>query len=186
MTTNEISTLATLGNSDDDTTCSMLAAKSLHANISIKPYSEFELAIEALQAGHVDSVLVPVAYPHVGKFIMDDNLVVISTFMYNIPALVFASECKSQQEKYYTLFNHPATNPLMKDILYSKWETHSNVSSNTIACLKVLDEKYACCAITNAVCAQKYGLHIHQVLRNSISMPFVIFAKKHFEEENNK
>ena len=44
--------------------------------------------------------------------------------------------------------------------------------------LKILESENTSCAITNAVCAQKYGLSVNKIIRKGINMPFVIFTNK--------
>lgn len=169
--------IGTLGNNPNDVTCSVLAVKSLEGNFSIAAFSEFEYAAESLMCNKIDAMVVPGAYPHISKFIMNDQFVVTDVFTYIIPPLVFASKCEMFNHKYNVLYNHPATNPLIGEICTVKWYEQENVSSNTIACLKVLESEEDCCAITNAVCAEKYGLIVHQIIRAAINMPFVIFKK---------
>ena len=177
MIINGISLIGTLGNDSNDVTCSVLAAKSLGDSFNIAAFKEFEFAAESLMADKIDAMLVPGAYPSISKFIMNEQLDVMDVFTYTIPPLVFASKNKMIKDKYEILYNHPATNPLLKDVYNASWIEQRNVSSNTIACLEVLESERDCCAITNAACAQKYGLFIHQVIRASINMPFVIFIK---------
>ncbi len=178
MKTENISNIGTLGNNSNDVTCSILAAKSLGASFEVTAFSEFELAAESLVNNEIDAMLVPGAYPSISKFIMNRELTVIDTFMYVIPSLVFASYYKAKQSEYDILYNHPATNPLLNDICDAEWDAQENVSSNTAACLKVLENKHTSCAITNSACAERYGLVVHQVIRKGINMPFVIFIKK--------
>lgn len=178
MKVESISNIGTLGNNSNDVTCSILAAKSLGVSFEVTAFSEFELAAESLVNNEIDAMLVPGAYPSISKFIMNRELTVIDTFMYIIPSLVFASNYKTMQTEYDILYNHPATNPLLSDIYGVAWDKQENVSSNTVACLKVLESKYASCAITNSVCAERYGLVVHQIIRKGINMPFIIFTKK--------
>lgn len=178
MKMNGISIIGTLGNSSDDVTCSVLAAKSLGEAFTIAAFGEFELAADFLLSNNIDAMLVPGAYPSISKFIMNEQLVVKDVFTYVIPPLVLASKYMKLRSKYDILFNHSATNPLVKDICNTKWSKQQNVSSNTEACLEAVKSEYACCAITNAACAEKYGLLIHQVIRASINMPFVVFTRK--------
>lgn len=178
MITTGISTIGTLGKDSNDVTCSVLAAKSLGNTLTVSAFGEFEFAAESLMADKIDAMLVPGAYPNISKFIMNDRLAVKDVFTYTIPPLVFASKNATIKENYDILYNHPATNSLLKDIHNTSWHSQENVSSNTIACLKLLESNQTCCAITNAACAQKYGILIHQVLRAGINMPFVIFIKK--------
>lgn len=178
MTMDKISTIGTLGNDPNDVTCSILAVQSLGKTFTILAFSEFELAAEFLLADTIDGMVVPGAYPNIGKFIMNDQLYVIDVFTYTIPQLVFASKYLTIRDKYDILYNHPATDPLLNDICNTKWIKQENVNSNTEACLKALESEHTCCAITNAACAEKYGLFIHQVIRTGINMPFVFFIKK--------
>lgn len=173
-----ISTIGTLGNDPNDVTCSILAAKSLTGEFTIAAFSEFEFAAKFLITDNIDAMIVPGAYPNISKFIMNEQLVVTDVFTYTIPPLVFASKNRVTKSEYDILYNHPATNPLLNDIGMAKWHEQKNVSSNTVACLRVLESEYACCAITNAACADKYGLFVHKIIRDGINMPFVIFTKK--------
>lgn len=178
MTPNNISIIGTLGNNPNDVTCSVLAAKSLGDVFKIAAYDEFEHAAESLIGGNIDAMLVPGAYPNISKFIMNEQFTVMDVFTYVIPPLVFVSKQAKPTSQYDIMYNHPATNALLGDICKAKWVKQENVSSNTVACLKVLESIQTCCAITNAACAEKYGLLIHQVIRAEINMPFVIFIKK--------
>lgn len=170
--------IGTLGKDSNDVTCSVLATKSLDGKFAIAGYNEFELAAEALATNKIDAMIVPGAYPRISKFIMNEQFAVMDVFTYVIPPLVFASKYSMTRDEYDILYNHPATNPLLNDICNAKWDEQENVSSNTIACLKVLESEHISCAITNAICAEKYGLSIHQVIRAGIKMPFIIFIKK--------
>lgn len=174
----DIYKIGTLGKDAQDVTCSILAAKSLGNTFTIAAFGEFELAAESLLDNKIDAMVVPGAYPKIGKFIMNKQLVVKDVFTYVIPELVFASEYAIREDQYDILYNHPATNPLLPDIHYAKWNTQENVNSNTIACINVLSSEKSACAITNSACAEKYGLFVHQVIRKGINMPFVIFGKE--------
>lgn len=177
MMINENLIIGTLGNNPDDVTCSILAVKSLEGSFSIVAFSKFEDAAESLMYKKIDAMVVPGAYPHISRFIMNGQFVVADVFTYIIPPLVFASKCEIFNCKYNVLYNHPATNPLIGEIYTVKWYKQENVDSNSIACLKVLESGENCCAITNASCAEKYGLIVHQIIRSAINMPFVIFKK---------
>lgn len=178
MKLQETPIIGTLGNNPDDVTCSILAAKSLMGQYTVAAFKEFESAAASLAADDINAMLVPGAYPGISKFIMNKQFVVKDMFMYLIPPLVFVSGNAAIKDKYDILYNHKATNPLLDDIRDTEWTGQMNVSSNTEACLKVLKSEHNCCAITNAVCADKYGLFVHQMLRDRINMPFIIFIRK--------
>lgn len=178
MKSKNISTIGTLGKDTNDVTCSILAAKSLGSTFKLFAFNEFELAAQSLIENNIDAMIIPGAYPNISKFIMDDHFIVMDVFTYIIPSLVFASKDDVYKSKYDILYNHPATNPLLNDINNVIWDKQENVSSNTVACLKVLESENTSCAITNAVCAQKYGLSVNKIIRKGINMPFVIFTNK--------
>ena len=180
MSLKNITKIGTLGNDVNDATCSILAVKSLKEPISIVPFTEFELIVSPLLAEEIDAMVVPGAYPHISRFIMNELLVVANVFTFVIPPLVFGSKEPVPKINYETLYNHPATNPLIGDTK-AKWVNQVNVSSNSVACLSVLQSDKDCCAITNSECAQRYGLYVHQVLRADINMPFVVFVKNRKE-----
>lgn len=154
MTMDGISIIGTLGNDSNDVTCSVLAAKSLGKSFTIAAFREFEFAANSLIENGIDAMVVPGAYPNISKFIMNERLAVVDVYTYIIPPLVFASKYMTSKSEYETLYNHPATNPLLSDIVNVKWKKQENVSSNTIACLKALESNYTACAITNAACAK--------------------------------
>ena len=182
FTEQRINTVGTLGNDVNDPTCSILAVKSLNEPFTIVPYQEFEQIVEPLLAEDVDAMVVPGAYPNISKFIMNELLVVSNVFTFVIPSLVFGSKESVAKIEYDVLYNHPATNPLTNDI-NAKWGDQINVSSNSVACLNVLQSLHReCCAITNSACAEHYGIYVHKVLRAGINMPFVVFVKNRKEE----
>ena len=171
-----ISKIGTLGNDVNDVTCSILAVKSLGASFDIVPFQAFELAEKSLIAEEFDAMVVPGAYPQISKFIMNSLLIVFGVYTFIIPPLVLASKSCTLKNDYSTLYNHPATNPLSADV-NTKWNFQVNVASNTVACLEAIKDPYDCCVITNAACARRYGLYIHQTLREGINMPFIVFIK---------
>jgi len=185
MYTNEkIRSVGTLGADAEDVTCSVLAVKSLDGSFDLVAFSEFELAAQALLDGKIDAMVVPGAYPGIAKFIMHEGLQVAWVYTFIIPSLVFVSKHPTMKNEYRTLYNHPATNALLGDV-HTRWNAHQNVSSNTVACLEVLANGSDSCAVTNAVCAQKYGLHIHKVLREGINMPFTVFTARTFQTQRS-
>ena len=169
------SKLGTLGKDKDDVTCSILAAKSMLSVEEIVAYEQFEIASEALITKEIDAMLVPCAYPMIGSFIMHRMLCVAGTYLYQIPPLVFASAQSDVARHYDVLYNHIATDHLLSETGVD-WSRHQHVSSNTYACTELLKSSGRSCAITNEVCASRYGLHINKVLREAIMMPFLIFV----------
>ena len=179
MEVGSIANIGTLGSHQNDVTCSMLAARSIAKtrNIMLHPYDRYEPAVDSVISGLLDAALVPAAYPGINKFIMDDRTEISDVILYRIPPLVFVSKYITAEARYHKLFNHPATNPLVDHITCSTWDAQENVTSNSVACERALDVSGVYCAITNKVCAEKYHLHIHEVIRKPINMPFILFTK---------
>jgi len=169
--------VGTLGNSPNDVTCSIEAAKNWNKAEEIVAFPKFEYAVDELKAGKIDSVIIPCAYPDIRVFIMDEQLAVTETYFFFLPSLVFVSRRLKADRHYDVLYNHPATNVLIKETNV-EFETNINVNSNTTACTEVLSAQSSCCAITNELCAKKYGLQIHKYLREKLRMPFLVFANK--------
>lgn len=106
--------IGTLGKSAKDPTCSMLAAHELYKAVELRGFPTFEEAIKELKYKSINKVIVPAAYPNIRNFIMDDNLKVEKSFIYDIPDLVLVS--KVDLPSYDVIFLHPATQSLLPKI----------------------------------------------------------------------
>ena len=169
----EVGTLNDMNN----LTCSYQAAlKKIKNSSKIVSYATFEDAASDVKQETLESFLVPVAYPDVGKFIMDSELKVVLTFEFKIPPLVLAGAQKIRLNYINNLYYHPATKHLIPELnleIKSIQETASNAESAELA--KIIENSSA---ITNQLCADFYMLNIHMVLRSGINMPFLVFNKQ--------
>lgn len=168
--------IGTLGNKDFPSTCSYAAAQNQFVNHQIELFETFEQAISFLKRNEIDMVVIPAAYPNINPIIMDENLKVVETFLYNIPNLVLATNVN--RDNFDTLYLHPATLSLVdkidKSITFSRVET---VNSNTDAAMKVhLSQNNIC--ITNQLCIEPHHLKILQIIKPTFIMPFICFKKK--------
>jgi hypothetical protein len=178
--------LGTLGDEESQLTCSMYIAKKMNS-CELKGYSSFEKAVESLKNNVIQKVLVPGAYPSINQFIMDDNLEVHQSFVAKIPSLVFASSSANKKE-ISELFLHEATKNLVSDIPnISDVVMLTYVDSNEEACKQLVKGSNSTACITNSLCADYFDLKVHLILREGISMPWVIFKmkEKHNEENSN-
>ncbi|MGM0890287.1 MAG: prephenate dehydratase domain-containing protein [Bacillota bacterium] len=171
------STLGTLGDSNGFLTCSMHVAKEWNKASLIKPYSLFEYAADAVKEGNLSCLLVPGAYPKINSLIMDKELSVTETFIKEIPSLVLVGINESMPTNVEVIYHHPATTDLLSEVKLS-FDEHQNASSNSEACIKLLNSSKNAVAITNQICAKHYKLNIYQVLRTGIDMPWICFTKK--------
>jgi hypothetical protein len=167
--------LGTLGDENGFLTCSMHVARKIDKANLIKPYPHFEDGSADLKSGHISCLLVPGAYPKIGSFIMDSQLVVAETFVERIPSLVLCGVPPECPREVNSIIHHPATTYLLRETEVA----HQNcilASSNPEACRMLLRESRSAVAITNQPSAEFYDLAIYKVLREGIRMPWVCFT----------
>lgn len=171
-----IQKLGTLGNDSMGLTCSMDVARRWGGAESIEPFASFEKASHAVKHGHVDAFLVPEAYPHLNSFIMDSALTASDTFIMEIPSLVFCVAPHKPVADVQLVFHHAATTALLSEVAIP-WKEAIHASSNVEACHSLLERPEESACVTNALCASHFKLKLIQVLRDSISMPWICFRK---------
>lgn len=166
--------IGTLGNKKFPSTCSYVAALDQFPSGTINLYSTFEEAVHCLKRHEVDKVVIPAAYPRINPIIMDEDLEVVSTFIFKIPDLVLAAKNISDSE-FECLYFHEATLSLLNRIEDKFcFKSKHMANSNTEAALQAgLSDKNAC--ITNSVCVGKFGLNILQTVKLGFKMPFIVF-----------
>lgn len=169
------STLGTLCDDPNGLTCSFDVAQRWGRAKEIVPYSTFEQAAEAVKIGGIQSFLVTAAYVNVYKFIMDAELLADEVFLMKIPDLVLAGREEKQPSNTDVVFYHPSTAPLLDEI-ETIYTSHKPVTSNSRACVELF-ETPGSIAITNRLCADHYKLNIYQVLRKSMTQPWISFVK---------
>ncbi|KAA9007569.1 hypothetical protein F4V43_03515 [Paenibacillus spiritus] len=174
--TSSYSVLGTLGDSEGFLTCSMHVAKEWDHADQIRAYPLFETAAEDLRSEKIDCLLVPAAYPHLGRFIMDRDLKAAESFIRQIPALVLGGMESVPSSSTEQVYHHPATTHLLSEIDTEYQET-VGVASNSEACRRVLENPQSSVCITNQLCADYYGLSTYKILREGIRMPWICFTK---------
>ena len=160
-------------------TCSYDAVKKWGRSVGIvgiRPFPSFEAAAEALKREELSAVVVPAAYPRLGSLIYDSALMVRESFLMKIPNMVLAGLAPLAPNYVHSLYHHPATAPLLKEVPFRVVETRA-VSSNSKACMALLSDPQPAAVITNALCASFYELKVYRVLRVGIRMPFIVFVR---------
>jgi hypothetical protein len=171
-------TLGTLCDEPNGLTSSFHVAKGLGRHDELAGFPTFEMAAEAVKAGAIEACLVPAAYPLTYRFIMDASLEAVETCLAAVPDVVLVSTRAEMPPAIETLFQHPATEPLSRE-LGRPVHRHEFTTSNSAACVQLLGYgSQDGMAITNALCAAYYRLTTHMVLRRQLQMPFICFGRR--------
>ena len=159
----------------------MFVAHKKMPSCSIIPYPTFENAIYALKCGEVSLVLVPSAYSLINRFIMDEKIRVMKTFIEIIPPLVIVSKNLKREvivKDVTKIYLHEATISILNELKFESAPLICKVDSNVEACKFLLnDDDINSCAITNLLCAKYFDLNVIKTLRVDVKMPWVIFSK---------
>lgn len=168
--------IGTLCDEPNGLTCSYDVATRWGQADRVEPYPTFESAAADVREGKLPAFLVPAAYPQLHAFIMDANLVAEQIFIMQIPNLVLVGKTETPPRRVASLFHHPATASLIPALDVTIEAAHP-VVSNSRACVELLDAAEPAIAITNALCATHYKLHVYATLRHGLRMPFVCFVR---------
>ncbi len=169
-------TLGTLCDEPNGLTCSVYVARRWNKAESILPYPSYEEAAADVITGKIDVCLVAGAYPKLSFLIFDTRLVVKETFVMQIPPLVLVGTHDTIPEDLRVLYHHPATTPLLPETGLS-FQPNELVSSNSMACKRLLESPDDSMAITNQICADFYKLHLFKILRPGTMMPWICFGR---------
>jgi hypothetical protein len=173
----QIGILGTLCDDPEGLTCSFDAARRWGRAREIRAFPSFEAAAESVKSGQTNACLVPAAYPSINPLIMDSDLTVVHVFRMKIPSLVLAAKNSGNHSKISTLIYHPAVRPLLNEVSAS-FEDTLEVSSNSIACVRLQESKLPSLCITNLLCADHFRLTIIQSLREGLIMPWICFSAR--------
>jgi hypothetical protein len=173
--------LGTLCDEPDGLTCSFDAARRCARAGTLKGYPTFEAAAEAVKCGAITSCLVPAAYPGLAALLMDPQLSVDDVFVSVLPPLVLVGRDRNEPRSVEVVFHHPATVRLLDEIGI-EYERAVTVTSNTRACVQVLESSTSAAAITNLLSADHYGLRVYRMLRVGLRMPFICLVRAFIKE----
>lgn len=142
----------------------------------ITPVGSFEEGAKLVNAGAVDVVLVPAAYPSLSGLIMGRNLRATCVFINPIVPLVYVISPATQLSTISRLYLHPATDALVEEASVRSDLERVYCSSNTLACQRASVDPTSA-AITNLPSAQHFGMHVLKQLRDAVSMPWILFCR---------
>jgi hypothetical protein len=175
-----IGTLAALGETLEDRTCTMIIAEALQEHLKqsdvnqkmvIVPAASFEIAEQMAVDGDVEGVLIPAAYINFHKMILEARLKTIWSFDGQIPALVVSNPHRIDNPK--KIYSHPTPASYYGE--QSQRYTHQpglvKVNSNAVAYKKCLGNKWSVC-YTNSSCCPPNS--ITQVLKESVYVNFQV------------
>ena len=166
--------VGTLLDSYGGLTCSMVVARQRYGSEHVVGYESFEQASMGVLDGEIGSFLVPAAYPMLREFIMHPLLHAVESFVAPIVPLVVAVPRGSSRQHAKTLFLHPATEPLLPDVVL-QYDSYNFSSSNPAACQDALSAA-SCATLTNMPAATHFGMDIIQEMRKAVNMPWVRFC----------
>jgi hypothetical protein len=173
-------TIATLGDPLASTCSIDLAMQWLgEGRGRILGFASFEEAGDAVVSGLADLLLVPAAYPKMGRFIFDPQLATYEPFTGDLPPMVLVEAPEPAVPRIDKLYYHPALIKLAEQIEAQSGKPYQRVEvvSNAVACQEVLRDP-AAWALTNAVAAERYAVHTLATLREDWQMPTALFKAR--------
>ncbi|MEV5212495.1 hypothetical protein AB0K35_33965 [Micromonospora sp. NPDC053740] len=173
---------ATLADDPAGLTCSVTVGLEWAAHGragALLGYPTFEAAAKEVKAGKHDALLVAGAYPEIRSFFFDPALRAVEAFVAPLPDIVLAAPAHNakQSTEFTKLYYHPATYKLLESLDRVSLMETEQVTSNSLACRRATDDSGHAVAITNATCAEHYGLNVIDVLSAGTPMSFVVFER---------
>lgn len=166
--------IATLGDPPiNHLTSSYYVADKLALADGIVCYASFEESVQAVKLGKAEAAMIAGAYPEIRKIIMDEQLICVEAFVAEIPPLVVCGMQPELPLMVEIVYLHSATHSLLND-MKSKYDKAVETQATSIAAALAQEDSDSL-AICNQLAADYYGLHVHQVLRAGLMMPFSIF-----------
>ncbi|MFI0906882.1 hypothetical protein ACH4TE_25685 [Streptomyces sioyaensis] len=173
---------ATLADDSAGLTCSVIVGREWAAQGragALLGYPTFEAAAENVKAGKHDALLVAGAYPEIRSFFFDPALRAVEAFVAPLPDMVLAAPDQNAKRatEFSKIYYHPATNKLLQSLDRVSLVETEQVTSNSLACRRAMVDSGHAVAITNATCAEHYGLTVINVLSTGTPMSFVVFER---------
>ncbi|MFF5563664.1 hypothetical protein ACFY7Z_16425 [Streptomyces sp. NPDC012623] len=142
-------------------------------------YPTYEAASENVKTGKHDALLVAGAYPEIRSFFFDPALRAVEAFVAPLPDMVLAAPGRRTQRatEFLKIYYHPATNKLLESLDGVRPVETEPVTSNSLACRRAMVDTGRAVAITNATCAEYYGMTVIDVLSIGTPMSFVVFER---------
>ncbi|MGK5729550.1 hypothetical protein [Streptomyces sp. URMC 124] len=142
-------------------------------------YPSFEAAADSVKDGRHDALLVAGAYPEIRTFFFDPELRAVEAFVGPLPDMVFAAPPEDASlDRFDVVHYHPATRRLFESRVSGRAAESFHATSNSAACKAALAHGGRAAAITNATCAEHFGLEVIEVLSAGTPMSFVVFERR--------
>lgn len=171
--------IATLGDAATGITCSHYVAKAKYPSKTRASARSFEEAATMVKDGHAQLLLVPGAYPSIGKFLMDEEMVLVKAFKMKIPELVFGNTVNDLTAPLETIYHHEAVKSLLPKVPGYGSGTHfepSDSNEEAYASMRRHGERAGC--VSNKVVFDHYGRPTLLTLRTKRDMSWNVFAAK--------
>ena len=140
----------------------------------------FEEAADMVKDGRAKRLLVPGAYPAIGKFLMDEELLVADTFMMKIPELAFGNTVNDVMAPLETIYHHAAVTSLLPKVPgYNAGTRFVASDSNEEAYEAMVKHGERAGCVSNKVVFDYYGRPILMTLRSEREMTWAVFVARH-------
>ena len=177
--TEEVSTIATLGDVATSITCSQVIAKEAFPNALRIGTDSFESAAQMVKDGVVRFVLVPGAYPKVGPLLMDEDLMLERVFKAKIPELAFGNVLNDITAPLEAVYHHAAVTSLLPKVPgYSCGTLFIPVSSNEVAYQAMVTHGERAGCVSNKVVFDHFKRPSLLTLRTARDMAWLMFVAR--------
>ncbi len=181
-TATRYASVATLADDPAGLTCSVTVGTRWAATgkaSRLLGYPSFEAAAASVKDGRNEALLVAGAYPEIRTFFFDPELRAVEAFVGPLPDMVFAASPQDADlDRFDVVHYHPATRKLFESRVSDRTTESFHATSNSAACKAALAHGDRAAAITNATCAEHYGLKVIEVLSEGTPMSFVVFERR--------
>lgn len=172
--------IATLGDAQTSITCSHVVAKTKYPTQSRMGARTFEEAAAMVKDGRAKLLLVPGAYPAIGKFLMDEELLVADTFMMKIPELAFGNTVNDVMAPLETIYHHAAVTSLLPKVPgYNAGTRFVASDSNEEAYEAMVKHGERAGCVSNKAVFDYYGRPTLLTLRTEREMTWAVFVARH-------
>ncbi len=171
--------IATLGDTQTSITCSQHVAKVKYPSQSRMGASTFEEAAAMVKDGLAKLLLVPGAYPAIGNFLMDEELVLVKAFKKKIPALAFGNTLNDIMAPLETIYHHAAVTSLLPNVPgYNSGTRFIASKSNEEAYEAMLKHGERAGCVSNKIVFEYYDRPTLLTLRTERDMSWNVFAAR--------
>ena len=175
----ETPSIATLGDTKTSITCSQHVAKARYPNSVRFGSDSFEDAANLIKQGEAMYLLVPGAYPHISRFLMDDDLLLHDTFKMKIPELVYGNVVNDALVALETIYHHAAVTSLLPKVPgYNCGAQFVPVSSNEKAYEAMICHGERAGCVSNQLVFDHYGRPSLITLRTARDMAWLVFSAR--------